>query len=161
LTAVAKKPVEESLASNDRHRILIVEDDEDVAETMGALLAIDGHTVSTASQGTVALDMLRSFEPDVVLLDLGLPGLDGYQVARRIRMETLKKNIVIIALSGYGEREHRRRSKEAGCDGHLVKPVQPDVLRKLLANTWKYDRGDLILPTSSNKSACIRSNLEP
>jgi signal transduction histidine kinase/CheY-like chemotaxis protein len=152
LTDVTKKPVEESVASSDRHRILVVEDDDDVAESMGALLAIDGHTVRTASDGAVALDMVRLFEPDVVLLDLGLPGLDGYQVARRIRMGPLKKNIVIIALSGYGEGEHRRRSKEAGCDSHLVKPIQPDVLRKLLASTWKYDQGNLILPMPGNKA---------
>jgi signal transduction histidine kinase/ActR/RegA family two-component response regulator len=152
LTTVAKKPVEEPVGSNDRHRILLVEDDHDVAESMGALLAIDGHTVNTANDGAVALEMVHSFEPDVVLLDLGLPGLDGYQVARRIRMETLKKALVIIAVSGYGEGEHRRRSKEAGCDGHLVKPVQPDVLRKLLASTWKYDQGNLILPTTPNRA---------
>jgi len=152
LTDVAKKRVDESAASNGGHRILLVEDDDDVAESMGALLALDGHTVNIANDGAIALDMMRSFEPNVVLLDLGLPGLDGYQVARRIRTETLKKNIVIIALSGYGEEEHRRRSKEAGCDGHLVKPVQPDVLRKLLAGTWEYEQNTLVLPTTRNRA---------
>jgi signal transduction histidine kinase/ActR/RegA family two-component response regulator len=152
LIDVAKKPVEESAASNRGHRILLVEDDDDVAESMGALLALDGHTVSTANDGVIALDKVRSFEPDVVLLDLGLPGLDGYEVARRIRMETPKKNLVIIALSGYGEAEHRRRSKEAGCDAHLVKPVQPDVLRKLLASTWDFEQNTLVVPATRDRA---------
>jgi CheY-like chemotaxis protein len=152
LIDVAKKPVEESAASNRGHRILLVEDDDDVAESMGALLALDGHTVSTANDGVIALRKVRSFEPDVVLLDLGLPGLDGYEVARRIRMETPKKNIVIIALSGYGEAEHRRRSKEAGCDSHLVKPVQPDVLRKLLASTWDFEQNTLVVPATRDRA---------
>ena len=128
----AKEPIYGSVDSRRAHRILLVDDDDDVAESMGALLAMDGHIVSTANNGTVAIEALHTFEPDVVLLDLGLPGVDGYQVARRMRSETVKEDLVIIALSGYGEEEHRRRSKEAGCDGHLVKPVQPDVLRDLL-----------------------------
>ena len=125
--------IEESVRSSGVHRILLVDDDDDVAESMGALLAMDGHTVSTANNGIVALETLHAFEPDVILLDLGLPGVDGYEIARRIRSETVEEDLVIIALSGYGEEEHRRRSKEAGCDGHLVKPVQPDVLRNLLS----------------------------
>ena len=126
------KPIEESVGSRGVYRVLLVEDDDDVAESMSALLAMDGHTVSTANNGTVAIETLHTFEPDVVLLDLGLPGIDGYQVARLMRSKTLREDLVIVALSGYGEEEHRRRSKEAGCDGHLVKPVQPDVLRDLV-----------------------------
>lgn len=128
-----KKPIEEpgSVGSFGLHRVLLVEDDDDVAESMSALLAMDGHTVSTANNGIAAIETLHAFEPDVVLLDLGLPGIDGYQVARLMRSKTRREDLVIIALSGYGEEEHRRSSKEAGCDGHLVKPVQPDVLRNL------------------------------
>ncbi len=126
------EPIEESVGSRGVYRVLLVEDDDDVAESMSALLAMDGHTVSTANNGTVAIETLHTFEPDVVLLDLGLPGIDGYQVARLMRSKTLREDLVIVALSGYGEEEHRRRSKEAGCDGHLVKPVQPDVLRNLV-----------------------------
>ena len=143
----AKKRADEPLGSAGHHRILLVDDDEDVAESLGALLAMDGHTVSTVSNGAAAIGALRTFEPDVVLLDLGLPGLDGYQVARRMRSEMPNVELVIIALSGYGESEHRHRSRDAGCDGHLVKPVQPELLRKFLSNSWKYDQGKLIVPS--------------
>jgi len=142
----------ESAGSTASRRILLVEDDDDVAESMGAFLAMDGHTVSTANNGPAAIDLLHSFDPDVVLLDLGLPGLDGYQVAQRMRVETLRHDLIVIALSGYGEEEHRRRSKEAGCDCHLVKPVGPEVLRKLLGNDWKYDQGQLIVPSTHKKT---------
>jgi signal transduction histidine kinase/CheY-like chemotaxis protein len=136
----------ESIDSPIRRRILLVEDNDDVAESTGELLTIEGHTVSIAQEGVIALEMLRTFVPDVVLLDLGLPGMDGFEVARRMRTESLKTDLVIIAMSGYGEDEHRRKSKEAGCDGHLVKPIQLEVLRELLGTTWKYDQGRLILP---------------
>ncbi|MHB8384044.1 MAG: hybrid sensor histidine kinase/response regulator [Candidatus Binataceae bacterium] len=137
---------QQSVAPPGCHRILLVEDNDDVAESMQALLAMDGHTVGRAKDGAAALDMLPAFAPDVVLLDLGLPGIDGYQVARGMRAAALKADLVIIALSGYGEQAHRRKSKEAGCNGHLVKPVQPDVLRELLGNPWKYDRELLVFP---------------
>jgi DNA-binding response OmpR family regulator len=113
-------------------RILVVEDNDDIAESLGAFLAMDGHTVSIAQDGAVALEMLRTFEPEIVLLDIGLPGMDGYQVARRMRAETSRKDLIIVAMSGYGEEQHRRKSLEAGCDDHLVKPVQPDTLRNFL-----------------------------
>jgi two-component system CheB/CheR fusion protein len=113
-------------------RILIVEDNSDIAESLGTFLAMDGHTVRIAQDGAVALETLHSFAPEVVLLDIGLPGMDGYQVARRMRAETSRKDLIIVAMSGYGEEQHRRKSLEAGCDDHLVKPVQPDALRSFL-----------------------------
>jgi len=113
-------------------RILIVEDNSDIAESLGTFLTMDGHTVRIAQDGAVALEMLHSFEPEVVLLDIGLPGMDGYQVARRMRTETTREKLIIVAMSGYGEEDHRRQSLEAGCDDHLVKPVQPDALRDFL-----------------------------
>jgi signal transduction histidine kinase/ActR/RegA family two-component response regulator len=114
-------------------RILLVEDNADVAETMEQILAMDGHTVCVAADGAMALKRLPSFEPDVVLLDISLPDIDGYQVARRMREDTPERDLVIIALSGYGQEDHQRRSREAGCDAHLVKPVQLNVLQRLLA----------------------------
>jgi signal transduction histidine kinase/CheY-like chemotaxis protein len=108
-----------------RRRILLVEDNEDVAESLGQLLAMDGHIVNVAQNGEVALGKLRTFEPEVVLLDIGLPGMDGYHVARRMREATGRKDLVIVALSGYGQDEHRRQAREAGCDEHFVKPVNP------------------------------------
>jgi two-component system CheB/CheR fusion protein len=146
LTDQPPQTTNESIGSPERHRILLVEDNDDVAESTGELLTIEGHTMSIAQNGIIALEMLRTFAPDVVLLDLGLPGMDGYEVARRMRAETRKTDLVIIAMSGYGEDEHRRKSKEAGCDGHLRKPIQIEVLRKLLGTSWKYDQGRLVLP---------------
>jgi two-component system CheB/CheR fusion protein len=113
-------------------RILVVEDNDDIAESLGTFLAMDGHTVSIANDGAIALEMLRTFKPGIVLLDIGLPGIDGYQVARRMRAETTREKLIIVAMSGYGEERHRRQSIEAGCDDHLVKPVQPDSLRTFL-----------------------------
>jgi signal transduction histidine kinase/ActR/RegA family two-component response regulator len=113
-------------------RILLVEDNADVAETMEQILATDGHTVCIATGGEMALQKLRSFEPEIVLLDLSLPDIDGYEVARQMRKHPAGKDLLIIALSGYAQEDHRRRSKEAGCDEHLVKPVQIDVLQSFL-----------------------------
>jgi DNA-binding response OmpR family regulator len=76
--------------------------------------------------------MLRTFEPEVVFLDIGLPNMDGFELARRMRGQTKRTDLLIVALSGYGEEAHRRLSKEAGCDEHLVKPIHPDILRSFL-----------------------------
>jgi signal transduction histidine kinase/CheY-like chemotaxis protein len=126
-----KKANKQSVMPTGR-RILLVEDNDDLAESMGQLLEMDGHIVGVAQDGEVALSKLRTFEPDVVLLDIGLPGMDGFHVARRMREATDRKDLVIVALSGYGQDEHRRQSREAGCDDHFVKPVRPDVLRSFL-----------------------------
>jgi len=141
------EPTEESVGSTASQRILLVEDEDDVAESMGALLAMDGHIVSSASNGNAAIEMLHTFEPKVVLLELRLPGIDGYQVARRMRIETPIEALVIIVMSDYGEAKHLHRSRDSGCDGHLVKPVQPELLLKVLSSSWKYDWGKLILPS--------------
>jgi len=113
-------------------RLLIVEDHPDVAESLALILRGDDHEVRIAHDGAAALQVLSHFRPDVVLLDVGLPGMDGYQVARRMREETLESRLTIIALSGYDQMEDHRRSMQAGCDAHLVKPVHPNVLRSML-----------------------------
>jgi CheY-like chemotaxis protein len=134
-TASASAPtLQRSVEAIVARRILLVEDNKDIAEGMGTLLAVDGHTVSIAHDGAVALEMLRSFEPEVVLLDIGLPGMDGYEVARRMRAGTARSNLVIVSLSGFGEPQHHRRSSEAGCNAHIVKPIEPDALRTFLAH---------------------------
>jgi DNA-binding response OmpR family regulator len=112
-------------------RVLVTDDDRDLTETTRVLLECWGHQVFTAHDGTAALRALDGFHPDVVLLDLGLPGTDGYDVARQIRREAGRQP-VIVCLSGYGSDEDRRRSREAGCDHHLLKPADPDELRRLL-----------------------------
>lgn len=113
-------------------RLLIVEDHADVAEGLAMILRQDDHAVRIAGDGPAALQALNEFRPDVVLLDVGLPGMDGYQVARRMREEAQQSNLTIIAVSGFGEKEHQSQSKQAGCDVHLVKPVHPNILRNLL-----------------------------
>ena len=113
-------------------RLLIVEDHPDVAESLALILRCDDHEVRIAHDGPAALQALSKFKPDVVLLDVGLPGMDGYQVARRMREEALESKLTIIALSGYGQTEDHSQSMQAGCDAHLVKPVHPNVLRSML-----------------------------
>ena len=113
-------------------RLLIVEDHPDVAESLALILRCDDHEVRIAHDGPAALQVLNKFKPDVVLLDVGLPGMDGYQVARRMREEASESNLTIIALSGYGQAEDHSQSMQAGCDAHVVKPVHPNVLRSML-----------------------------
>ena len=113
-------------------RLLIVEDHPDVAESLALILRCDDHEVRIAHDGPAALQVLSKFKPDVVLLDVGLPGMDGYQVARRMREEAPESRLTIIAMSGYGQTEDHSQSMEAGCDAHLVKPVHPSVLRGML-----------------------------
>ena len=104
-------------------RILVVDDNHDSAESLAMLLSITGHETFTAHDGAAALDAAARHRPDVVLLDIGLPTLNGYEVCRRIREEPWGKEMVLIALTGWGQEEDRRKSHEAGFDGHLVKPV--------------------------------------
>lgn len=112
--------------------ILIAEDRADCADSLALLLRLYGHDVEIARTGPAALERARSDEPDVVLLDLGLPGMSGYDVARRISDRRPKKTPLLIAVTGFGQDEDRRRSLEAGCDLHMVKPVDPEQLRVVL-----------------------------
>jgi signal transduction histidine kinase/CheY-like chemotaxis protein len=121
-----------AVATAPSRRILLVEDNDDVAEAMEMLLALDGHQVKVAPDGTTALRSLCPFNPDVVFLDIGLPDIDGYDVARQMREQSDRADLIIVALIGFGQPDHVQRSKEAGCDAHLVKPIHPDVLRDYL-----------------------------
>jgi CheY-like chemotaxis protein len=114
-------------------RVLVVEDNIDAAESLATLLRIWGHEVHVVHDGLQALEAAREQRPEVVLLDIGLPGLDGYQVAQRLREEGLD-DALLVAMTGYGQPEDRRRSREAGIHHHFVKPVEPFVLRNLLAD---------------------------
>jgi CheY-like chemotaxis protein len=98
------------------------------------LLRAVGWKVHLAYDGEEAIRSARTFHPDAILLDIGLPGVDGYQVAERIRAEPGNRAPLIVAVSGYGQEEHRRRSKQAGFDHHVVKPIDPTVLTQLLAS---------------------------
>ena len=115
-------------------RYLIVDDNRDLARTFAKLLRRQGNEVEMAHDGPEGIDMARAFRPDVVLLDIGLPRLDGYEVARRLRREGGLEGALIIAISGYGQEEDRRRSSEVGMDHHLIKPADMETLQALLAS---------------------------
>jgi CheY-like chemotaxis protein len=114
-------------------RILVVDDNVDAAESLGALLRCLGAEVVTVHDGPAALEAMRTEKPSAAVLDIGMPGMDGYEVARRARAEPQGEDITLIALTGWGNDEDRRRSREAGIDHHLVKPVDLQVLEELLA----------------------------
>jgi CheY-like chemotaxis protein len=114
-------------------RILIVDDNRDSAESLMSLLQLIGHDAGVAHDGVQGLDAARSFRPDVVLLDLGLPKLNGFDVARRIREEPWGKTMALVALTGWGGPEEQEKTKRAGFDAHLVKPVHHDALTRCLA----------------------------
>jgi CheY-like chemotaxis protein len=118
--------------SAPRRRILIVDDDVDAAEALGELLRDCGHEVATAHDGPRALDHARLRRPDVVLLDITMPEMDGYEVAKRMRDELGLGGALLIALSGYGEDRHLRLAREAGFDQHVTKPVDTATLEELL-----------------------------
>ena len=115
-------------------RILIVDDNMDAAESLAMLLRLGGHEIRVAHDGVSALQALRAFEPTLVVLDIGMPGMDGYEVARRIRLQPVMQPAMLVALTGWGQEEDRRRTKLAGFDYHLVKPVEPDALQELLSD---------------------------
>lgn len=113
-------------------RVLIVDDNREAAETLEELLTLHGHEVATAYDGSSALAQVREFRPEVVLLDIGLPGKDGYQVAAELRGEPASESALIVALTGYGSAEDLRRSRAAGFNHHLVKPVDLAELQRLI-----------------------------
>jgi signal transduction histidine kinase/CheY-like chemotaxis protein len=123
-------------------RVLLVEDNPDAAESLEMLLEVLGHRVRSVCDGVTALDAARANPPDVMLVDIGLPGMDGYEVARRIRRDPLLKQVVLVALTGYGRDEDKRRAMAAGFDYHLVKPVNPDALQGLVSRLASAEPGE-------------------
>jgi CheY-like chemotaxis protein len=113
-------------------RILLAEDNRDTAHSLRLLLELYGHEVAVAYSGPDGVTAAERWRPDVVLCDIGLPGLDGYGVARRLRGNPATATARLIALTAYGGDEYRRRSREAGFEHHLVKPVDPDALFRVL-----------------------------
>jgi PAS domain S-box-containing protein len=120
-------------AQSPRRRVLVVDDNRDSAESMVLLLRALGHEARACFGGEESLAIVPHFHPDIVLLDIGLPGIDGYEVARRLRQTRHGAALVLAAMSGFGADEDRRRAHKAGFDHHLVKPVEPEALRALLA----------------------------
>src|ERR671912_2532174 len=116
-----------------RFRILVVDDNHDSALSLAMMLSIMGHETRTAHDGESAVATAESFLPDVVLLDIGLPKLNGYEVAQRIRESAWGQAMFLIAVTGWGQEEDRQRSSEVGLNVHMVKPVEPAVLERLLS----------------------------
>jgi PAS domain S-box-containing protein len=116
-----------------KRRILVVDDNENAAKVLGMLLTALGNDVRTAFDGFTAIELAESFLPEIILLDIGMPKLNGYETARRIREQPWGKNMVLAALTGWGQEEDKRRTREAGFDHHFVKPLEPATLQKLLA----------------------------
>jgi len=133
VAASAPAPRDAPAGSARPHRVLIVDDNADAAETLSLLMkSLDGGEVRTASNGPDALEAAATLHPDVVLLDLSMPGMDGYELARRMRAESWGKQALLVALTGWGQDQHRRRSHEAGFDRHMIKPANAEALRAVL-----------------------------
>jgi len=116
------------------HEILLVEDNSDARETLRLLLELDGHRVVAAETGQRAIELARENSFTLALIDIGLPDVDGYQVAREIRSGGADKSLRLVALTGYGQPEDVKRALAAGFDAHVVKPVDPDALTKALSD---------------------------
>jgi two-component system CheB/CheR fusion protein len=145
----AVRPVAATTAPSNQ-KVLIIDDNIDAADSLCALLRDSGFTCASALDGPSGLNTVTSFEPDAILLDLGLPGLDGYEVARRIRALPDGDRYLIVALTGYGEDRDRRQSSESGFDAHLVKPVELEQLLPILRTTRQNGRPQLAVPGSRN-----------
>lgn len=137
---VAADPVLEPSAPQAARRILVVEDNSGVAESLRDLLDVMGHQVQVADNGLDGVEAALAARPDMILCDLGLPGVDGYEVARRLKADPGTRDILLVALTGYGQEEDRRRSAEAGFDVHLTKPLRPQELAELLARSRPLER---------------------
>ena len=131
-TAAAPAVVAQSPRQGAHRKVLVVDDNVDSAVSLRMLLEMEGHQVEVAHDGPTALEKVEQFQPDVALLDIGLPGMDGYQLARELRHRPLGNGIWLVAVSGYGHDEHRHTAEEAGFDRYLVKPVDAEVFREFL-----------------------------
>jgi CheY-like chemotaxis protein len=115
--------------------VLVVDDNVDTADSLTLLVELLDHDVRTAYDGPTALEIAVEYRPNVALLDIGLPGLDGYEVATRIRQQAGLEGIVLVAITGYGQESDRQMATQAGFDQHLVKPVDFDRVQRILATT--------------------------
>jgi two-component system CheB/CheR fusion protein len=123
-----------------RRRVLVVDDNVDAAESLALLVRLWGHEARVAHNGPEALRTAEEYHPEVVVLDIGLPGLNGYEVARRLRQQPGLEKTVLAAVTGYGQEEDRRRSTAAGFDHHLTKPVDPEALQAVVASVGEGSR---------------------
>jgi CheY-like chemotaxis protein len=126
-------PAETTKLSGPSLRVMVVDDNIDTADFLVTLLEASGHDVRMAHDGPSSLKAALAFQPDVVLLDIGLPGLDGFEVAKRLRQQTALNGIVLVAMTGYGQESDRQRSLDAGFNHHLVKPTAFSKVQQILA----------------------------
>ena len=129
------------MSESAAQRILIVEDNQDSALSLKMLLEVLGHVVDVVHDGEQAIVSAAALRPDVILMDIGLPGLSGYEAARRIRSDWKGSPLLIVALTGWGQDQDRQRSADAGIDHHLVKPLELDKLRQILASAPPHGAG--------------------
>jgi CheY-like chemotaxis protein len=132
--APAPQPRDQHPAGTPARRILVVDDNRDGADSLAMMLRVLGHDTRTAYDGVQAIEAAEKYRPEVVLLDIGLPRMNGYEVCRHVREQAWGEGMLIVAVTGWGQDDDRRRSREAGFDHHLVKPVDPDRLLALLAS---------------------------
>jgi CheY-like chemotaxis protein len=125
---------EEVDATHPSLKVLVVDDNRDGADALTMMMQLRGYQAFTAYDGLAAFEMAEQVRPDVVLLDIGMPKLNGYEVAQRIRAQAWGTGVVLVAVTGWGQEPDRRRTQDAGFDHHLVKPVDPAVLMSYLAN---------------------------
>jgi PAS domain S-box-containing protein len=130
---VNEKPALAAGRAGPRRRVLVVDDNRDAAESTAMMLGIMGHETRSAHDGPEALAAAESFRPDTVLLDIGMPGMNGYETCRRLRATAWGRDAVVVAVTGWGQEDDRERSREAGFDHHMTKPVEPESLQRLLA----------------------------
>jgi len=119
---------------HSRH-VLVVDDNTDALEAVAIVLEMNGHRVQLASDGSSALEMAEKSKPEVILLDIGMPGMDGYEVAKRLRKTTWGARVRLVALTGWGQEKDKEKAKLAGFDAHLTKPVEPDVLERVMGGS--------------------------
>jgi CheY-like chemotaxis protein len=124
-----------AVATTGGRRVLIVDDNQDGAESLSLMLRFAGHQAETAHDGLQAIEAAETLRPEAILLDIGLPGLNGYEVCRRIREQPWGANVLMVAVTGWGQDEDRQRSRDAGFDMHMVKPVDPEAILRLLASS--------------------------
>jgi CheY-like chemotaxis protein len=136
--ADGRKPA--ALAGSKVHRILVADDNEDAAVSLALILSMLGHETRTARNGIEALEIAEQFHPGVVLLDIGMPQLNGYETARRLRQAPHGDDLLLVALTGWGQESDRERSADAGFDFHLTKPVDVAQIQQLLADRRRQPR---------------------
>ena len=132
--AAAARKVDAVAPASIGRRVLVADDNQDAADSLAMILEMAGHDVCVVHDGLTALSVAKTFRPDTVLLDIGMPKLNGYEVARALRQEPWGADITLIALTGWGQESDRQRAMDAGFDRHLTKPVDPDALQSLMGS---------------------------